>query len=74
MMMLNNVVFATEDYFDTLVPLREISEELGAKVEWVQETKSIVISKNEILLEFKLGSKFYLSNGVTKELDSELLM
>ena len=53
----------------TLVPVRAITEGFGAKVEWKQETKEVVITKdgNEIIL--KLDSKTALVNGKEVSLD-----
>lgn len=53
----------------TLVPLRFISEKIGAHVEWLPATKEIKIYKGERLLELQLGSKEIKVNGRTEYMD-----
>ena len=40
----------------TLVPVRFISEELGATVTWDGEARSVLLEKNEISVFFRIGS------------------
>lgn len=47
----------------TLVPLRAISEELGAEVSWTDETKTVTITKDDIVIEITAGSTVVLING-----------
>ena len=61
----------------TMVPMRKIFEELGAKVEWIEDTQMILASKDSkfvlmqigkpamIIKDFKIGSEERI------ELDSE---
>ncbi|MCK5848520.1 MAG: copper amine oxidase N-terminal domain-containing protein [Caldisericia bacterium] len=53
----------------TLVPLRSIAEKMGAKVEWIQKSKKIVISLNDIQVEMKIGNILVLINGQSRYLD-----
>lgn len=55
----------------TLVPVRAISEGFKAQVEWLPETKEVVIKKDDKTIVLKLGSNIALVNGVEKEIDSE---
>ncbi len=55
----------------TLVPIRFISESLGAEVGWDGETESITISQNDTTIQMQLGKKEYTVNGETKEMDVE---
>jgi len=53
----------------TMVPLRFISEALGAEVEWVAETRTIHISLEETKISMQIDNKEYTINGETKEMD-----
>lgn len=53
----------------TLVPLRFISEQMGAHVEWLPQTKEINIYKGERLLNLRLGSNQIKVNGVVHTMD-----
>ena len=55
----------------TLVPIRFISESLGAKVDWEEETETITISLEDTAIQMQLGSKEYTVNGETKTMDVE---
>ncbi|OHW62361.1 hypothetical protein EUAN_09240 [Andreesenia angusta] len=55
----------------TLVPVRAISEGFKAQVEWLPETKEVVIKKDDKTIVLKLGSNIALVNGIEKEIDSE---
>lgn len=52
----------------TLVPLRVISETLGADVTWEQSTQQATIKTAAYTVVFTLGSKNYTVNGATKSL------
>ena len=47
----------------TLVPLRIISEELGAVVEWEHTKKRVTIQKGKDIIELYIGSKNAYVNG-----------
>lgn len=53
----------------TLVPLRFISEKMGAQVEWYPQTKEIKIVKEDTKLELQLGNKQIIVNGKTYQMD-----
>lgn len=53
----------------TFVPLRFISENLGYKVEYFDETKDIKISNDKDVVELKLNSKDFSKNGEASEMD-----
>lgn len=53
----------------TLVPLRVISEGLGAQVTWSSATRSAVINKDGARLELGLGKKTALVNGIEVPLE-----
>lgn len=54
----------------TLVPLRYIAEELGAKVSYNEETKEITIKSMETELILTVGKKEYTNDGVKKQMDT----
>lgn len=53
----------------TLVPVRAVSETLGATVEWVEETKSIIISKDNNVIVMQLDNKTAYVNEKECELE-----
>lgn len=53
----------------TLVPIRVISEKLGAKVDYNAQTQDIKIEKEGVVINLKVGSTQAQVNGVTKTLD-----
>ena len=55
----------------TLVPLRFISESLGAEVGWDEATQTASIAMDGTLIQMQLGSKEYTVNGETFTMDVE---
>lgn len=53
-----------------MVPVRAISEALGAKVGWDQATQTVIIIKDGVKIELPLGSNEIKVNGVAKTIDS----
>ena len=53
----------------TLVPLRVVSENLGAKVDWNQQTKTVTITQDATTINLTLGSKIAKVNGEEKTLN-----
>ena len=53
----------------TLVPLRVVSENLGAKVDWNQQTKTVTITQDATIINLTLGSKIAKVNGEEKTLN-----
>lgn len=45
------------------VPLRFTLESLGAEVDWIQETQTAIIEKNNIKVEVAIGKLYILVNG-----------
>lgn len=54
----------------TLVPLRLISDIIAAKVEWVPETKEIVISDDKKVIRLQINNKKAIVNNVEYTLTS----
>ena len=61
--------FVNESY-RTMVPVRAISEGLGAKVEWDDPTQTVTITDGETVLKLVIGSVIANLNGADVELDS----
>lgn len=53
----------------TMVPVRIISESLGAKVDWFEDTKTVTIAKGETKIDLKINSKTAIVNGKEMTLD-----
>ena len=53
----------------TIIPVRAITEGLGATVVWDPETKSVMISKDGIEINLTMGSSIALVNGVEQQID-----
>ena len=53
----------------TLVPVRFISEQLGASVNWNSESGTIVIVKDDENVKLIIGSKEVIKNGVAGSMD-----
>lgn len=54
----------------TIVPLRVISENLGANVEWDGTTKTVTAEKEGDVISLVIGEEYLDFNGKTLELDS----
>jgi len=55
----------------TIIPVRAITEGLGATVVWNPETKSVTISKDGIEIDLTMGSSTVLVNGVEQQIDAK---
>lgn len=54
----------------TLVPIRFISESLGAEVKWDDATKTVTVSKNDTVIEMVIGNTEYKVNGEVKTMET----
>lgn len=57
-----------------LIPVRFVSEELGAKVNWNKNTKTVTIVDNNNTVVLVVGEKKMKVNGVTKQLDTKAII
>ncbi len=55
----------------TLIPIRAITESLGAEVSWDDETQTVTIVKDDTTIELIIGSNTALVNGEEVELDTK---
>lgn len=53
----------------TLVPLRAIFEALGAKVDWIEETQTVLAKKRTNTISLTIGSDELYKNGTSTRLD-----
>ncbi|NOU97294.1 AMIN domain-containing protein [Paenibacillus sp. LMG 31456] len=58
----------------TMVPIRIIAEELGAKVEWNQAARKVMITKASMKIEMVIDQLSATVNGVNNNLDSAPLL
>ena len=63
-----------DDNGRTQVPVRFISEALGAEVEWNGSTKTVTISQGSKKIEIVIGKKDYTINGKKSSMDTEALL
>ncbi|WP_409346670.1 N-acetylmuramoyl-L-alanine amidase [Paenibacillus sp. MBLB4367] len=54
----------------TLVPMRIISEALGAKVDWIQEKQKATVDKGEIHMDFHINRLEANVNGTVQKLEA----
>ncbi|MDB4866385.1 MAG: hypothetical protein JWR03_718, partial [Cohnella sp.] len=58
----------------TMVPLRVISEGLGATVEWTQKTKTVKIQQSGTQITMKIGQKTVTVDGVQTPLEAPVAL
>ncbi|TCK93343.1 copper amine oxidase-like protein [Natranaerovirga hydrolytica] len=56
----------------TLVPVRAITEGMGAEVVWDQETQIITVTKENVEIILELGNNIAIVNGEEVEIDTEV--
>ncbi|HOQ38158.1 MAG TPA: stalk domain-containing protein [Acetivibrio sp.] len=52
-----------------LLPLRVVFETLGASIEWIDSTKTVIAKKDDITLSLQIGSNKATLNGIEVSLD-----
>ncbi len=70
----NDLVMPFIDNGRTMVPIRFISENLGAKVDWNQEAKKATITGEGVVIELVLGESQITVNGEKKDLDAPAVL
>lgn len=53
----------------TFVPVRFLSEQMNARVEWDNATETVTISKNGRVVKMQVGSSTYTIDGQTRQMD-----
>lgn len=67
---LDGAPFIKPDTGRAVVPIRFVSEQLGAKVEWLKETRQVKIAFDDITIILTIGSNQVLVNGALVVIDS----
>lgn len=64
-----------EDFYSfngtTLVPMRALFEKLGAEIEWIQETKTVIAKTSDTFIELSIDCKIAKKDGKDIELAVE---
>ena len=66
----NDATAFTDKNSRTMIPIRFVSEQLGAKVEWNKQTQEVVVSQADKIIKLKIGEKQVSLNGTVKQLDT----
>lgn len=66
-----------EPYIDansrTMVPVRFISENLGANVDWDQETRTVTVTRDDLVIRLRVGSDLIYINASQKQMDTQMV-
>lgn len=55
----------------TMVPVRFISEYLGASVEWIESSQKVIVRSEEHIIELQIGSNVYYIDGKKHTMDTQ---
>ena len=58
----------------TLIPVRFVTEDLGANVEWNAESREVYITKDGVSIMIRIGEERILANGSTKVMDTKAII
>ncbi len=58
----------------TMIPIRFVSEQLGAKVDWNKQTQEVSVSQSDKVIKLKIGEKQVNLNGTAKQLDTAAIV
>lgn len=74
----NDIEFDIKPYIDensrTLIPVRFVSEALGANVTWNQEKQEVTIKDNEKTIKLIIGSNNILVNNKIEKMDTKAII
>lgn len=51
--------------------MRKIFEELGAKIDWDEETQTVTATIGEVVITLQIGKNEITKKGITTEIDAE---
>ncbi|MEG1880845.1 MAG: copper amine oxidase N-terminal domain-containing protein, partial [Oscillospiraceae bacterium] len=51
-----------EENGEILVPLRKIFEDFGTKVEWINESETVILTHDDVVIKLKIGENVALLN------------
>ena len=58
----------------TMIPIRFVSEQLGAKVDWNKQTQEVSVSQADKVIKLKIGEKQVNLNDTAKQLDTAAIV
>ncbi len=58
----------------TLIPVRFVTEDLGATVEWNAQDREVYITKDGVNIMIRIGQEMILVNGRTKAMDTKAII
>lgn len=58
----------------TMIPVRLLSEALGASVEWIGEEQSVIVRSEEALIKLTIGDRNYTIDGSNYVMDTEPIL
>lgn len=58
----------------TMVPVRFVSELLGANVKWDEGSRKVTITKESIIIELTIGSNVVTVNNIKQEMDTQAVI
>ena len=58
----------------TLIPVRFVTEDLGATVEWNAQDREVYITKDGVYIMIRIGQEIILVNGRTKAMDTKAII
>ncbi len=58
----------------TLIPVRFVTEDLGATVEWNAQDREVYITKDGVNIMIRIGQEIILVNGRTKAMDTKAII
>ena len=58
----------------TLIPVRFVSEALGAEVEWNQENQEVTIIDDDTIINLSIGSNDIFINGEVEKMDTKAII
>lgn len=74
----NDIQFDVRPFIDdnnrTLIPVRFVSEALGAIVEWNQDNQEVIIKDNNIIINLSIGSNSIFINGKEERMDTKAIL
>ena len=74
----NDIQFDAKLFIDennrTLIPVRFVSEALGAKVEWNQDKQEVTIKDNDTIINLSIGSNDIFINGEAEKMDTKAII
>lgn len=55
----------------TMIPVRLLTEALGASVEWIEQTRTVIVRSEEAVIKMNVGNRNYTIDGNNYVMDTE---